>query len=328
MFQNKGKDTIGQTQILLRGLIQAESEHPRSALETGYPSGGCPGNGTNDDVPDIQGIQRTGNIERNGIFYRWSPLHDRVYDLIRDTRSCDQGNPLILRHPGDLHEHLYRIEGVAPYGGFFREHDRIGPIQDGIGNIRDLGPGRPGIPGHGLQHLGCRNNRFCCTIRLQDELFLGDGHLLYGDLDPQVSAGNHETVGCIDDRIYLLKGFLAFYLCHHKGLFPECPGKFLYLHDIFRALCKRYTEEIDTGFQAEFHKFQVFFSNWIHGKPGIGEVHPFVGEELTAGNDPAGCIAALYIEHLQVDKAVIEKYPASLFYTPDKVGKLYRDDGS
>ena len=39
----------------------------------------------------------------------------------------------------DARHHGYRLAGIAAAGGFRREHDRIGAIEDGIGHVAGLG---------------------------------------------------------------------------------------------------------------------------------------------------------------------------------------------
>lgn len=50
--------------------------------------------------------------------------------------------------------HADSFQGVVPFGRLSRQHDAVGSIQDGIGHVTALRPGRARLLDHALQHLG------------------------------------------------------------------------------------------------------------------------------------------------------------------------------
>lgn len=58
---------------------------------------------------------------------------------------ASQSKETCLRIFGDQPHHFYGPDGVLAHGRFFRQHDRVSSIQDGIGHVGYLGPGGPGL---------------------------------------------------------------------------------------------------------------------------------------------------------------------------------------
>ena len=50
--------------------------------------------------------------------------------------------------------HADSFQGVVPFGRLSGQHDAVGSIQDGIGHVTALCPGRARLLDHALQHLG------------------------------------------------------------------------------------------------------------------------------------------------------------------------------
>ena len=48
---------------------------------------------------------------------------------------------------------FYRQNGVLARCRFGTEHDRIGPVKHGVGNVIDFGAGGAGGVNHAFQHL-------------------------------------------------------------------------------------------------------------------------------------------------------------------------------
>ena len=55
-------------------------------------------------------------------------------------------------------------------------------------------PGGPGLLDHGFEHLGGADDGLAKLVALGEHLFLGDQHLLCGDLNANDAPGNHGAV--------------------------------------------------------------------------------------------------------------------------------------
>ena len=64
---------------------------------------------------------------------------------------CSTGFPVSTSHRGHSLDGLQRI---AALGGLSRQHDTIGTVQDGVGNVTALGTSGTRLLHHALQHLG------------------------------------------------------------------------------------------------------------------------------------------------------------------------------
>ena len=71
-----------------------------------------------------------------------------------------------------------RFERIHPDSGFGGEHHRVGPVEDRIRDVGDLGTRRPGIGDHRLQHLCRRDHRLAVPVRALDHPLLHQGHRL------------------------------------------------------------------------------------------------------------------------------------------------------
>ena len=82
---------------------------------------------------------------------------------------------------------------------FRRQHDSVGAIQNRIGNVKHLCPGRGWRINHRLHHLGCGNGHLIGRNGAAYELFLNGNQILIPNFNPQISARNHDPIGCSND---------------------------------------------------------------------------------------------------------------------------------
>src|SRR6185295_7807524 len=92
---------------------------------------------------------------------------------------------------GDLIEDLDALEGIFADGGFTAQHDCIRLLEDGVGDVGDLGAGGHGRLDHAFQHVGGDDDRTADTQTGFDDAALDDGQFLVGDLDAEIAARDH-----------------------------------------------------------------------------------------------------------------------------------------
>ena len=78
-------------------------------------------------------------------------------------------------------------------------HDTVSAVGDGITNIANLGSRGSRVLDHGLEHLGCADDGLAGNVAHGNNLLLRRKHLGGGNLDTQVTASNHDTVGLGQD---------------------------------------------------------------------------------------------------------------------------------
>jgi len=99
-----------------------------------------------------------------------------------------------LGGPADPVEPTDRLDRVPTDRALLAEHDRIRPVEHGIGHVGRLGPGRARVRHHAHQHLGRHDDRFARRVRASDEVLLRQREPLERHLDPEVAAGHHDRI--------------------------------------------------------------------------------------------------------------------------------------
>jgi hypothetical protein len=74
-------------------------------------------------------------------------------------------------------------------------HDTVRAVSNSVADVADLGSGGAGVLDHGLEHLGRADDGLAGNVAHGNDLLLGRKHLGGGNLDTQVTTGNHHTVG-------------------------------------------------------------------------------------------------------------------------------------
>ena len=104
-----------------------------------------------------------------------------------------------FRLAGNAVHACHRLDGVVAHGGLAGKHYRIGAVKDRVGHVAGLGPGRPGVGPHRVEHVGRGHDRLAGRPRRRDQPFLHVGHLFQRDFHAQVAAGHHDPVERLDD---------------------------------------------------------------------------------------------------------------------------------
>lgn len=109
---------------------------------------------------------------------------------------------------------------VVTLGGLAAEHDAVGTVDDGVADVADLGAGGARVLDHALEHLGSADDRLAGHVAHGDQLLLGGEDLRGGDLDAQVSAGDHDAVGCLEDLAEVVEALPVLDLGDDLDVFP------------------------------------------------------------------------------------------------------------
>ena len=101
-------------------------------------------------------------------------------------------------------------------GRLRREEDRIGAVEDRVGDVAGLGAGRARGDDHRLEHLGRHDRRHAEVEGAPNELLLDDRHLLERQLDAEVAPGDHHRVGGPGDVVEVVDGGTGLDLGHDR----------------------------------------------------------------------------------------------------------------
>ncbi len=158
---------------------------------------------------------------------------------------------LALGPQADAGHGLDRLDRIQTGGGFGTEHDRIGAIDHGIGDIEHFGPGRDRGFDHGLQHLRGGDHHPTAGQGFVDDLFLQAGQFGITDFHAQISTGHHHHIAGIDDVTEVGDGLGALDLGHQIGVAAGGPGQSAGLLDIVGRAAERYRDEIHLQFRRQ-----------------------------------------------------------------------------
>ena len=75
--------------------------------------------------------------------------------------------------------------GYLSAGGFAGEHDGVGAVENGVGNVTGLGARGARVFDHRLEHLGGDDHRLAPFRGAADHVLLNDGNFLGRHLDPR-----------------------------------------------------------------------------------------------------------------------------------------------
>ena len=83
---------------------------------------------------------------------------------------------VLLGLVGDAGLHLHGLDRVHAGRGLAGEHDGVGAVVDGVGNVGNLGARRARVVLHGVEHLCSGDNGLVGLVALADDLLLDVGH--------------------------------------------------------------------------------------------------------------------------------------------------------
>ena len=124
-----------------------------------------------------------------------------VHEVLEDGVVVDVrlGLAADVSHDGDS------LDGVGAGGGLAGEHDGVGAVEDGVGDVGGLRAGGAGGAGHGLEHLGGGDDGLAGFVAALDHALLREEDLLEVDLHAEVTARDHDGVGLADDVIIVVE---------------------------------------------------------------------------------------------------------------------------
>lgn len=132
------------------------------------------------------------------------------------------------------------LGGVSTLGGLTRKHDAVSTIGNSVTDIADLGSGGSGVLDHGLEHLGSADDGLAGNVAHGDDLLLGSKHLGGGDLNTQVTTGNHDTIGLGENLSKVVETLPVLDLGNNLDLLAILAKDLTNVLDVLAATDKRY----------------------------------------------------------------------------------------
>jgi hypothetical protein len=99
------------------------------------------------------------------------------------------------------------LHGVVAGRRFGRQHDRIGAVEDGVGDVRNFGAGGRRRVDHRFHHLRCRDRQLVRSRARRIMRFCKRRHRRVTDFDREVAARDHQAVGGVENLFERGDGF-------------------------------------------------------------------------------------------------------------------------
>jgi hypothetical protein len=192
-------------------------------------------------------------------------------------------------------------------GALGREHDRVGAVENGVGDVARLGAGGPHRVHHRLQHLRRHDDGTLVDARKAEDLLLDDWHALGREFDAEVAAGDHDCVGRSDDALEVVDGRRRFDLRDDgRGPAPRLAD-LAHVPDVLRFSHEREGHVVDAERQAEGKVGLVLFGEGGDAHAPRREVHARLIAHRSGLHDLADDAPRLDATHLEADPSVVDQ---------------------
>jgi hypothetical protein len=141
---------------------------------------------------------------------------------------------------------------------------------------------------------------------------LHPGHLLERHLDPQIAAGDHESIRDLHDLVETRERLRFLELRHDERL---AAGDLAHLRHVVRALHEGERDPIDPGIERRFQIGPVLFRHGGNGNRRVGQAHALAVRDLARDFDRGDGPALPDLLHPQAKPAVVDQ---------DRVARLQR----
>ena len=180
-----------------------------------------------------------------------------------------------------LVHHLDGLAGVRTLGGLTRQHDTIGTIQNGVGDIRHLSTSGTRVVRHGLEHLSGTDDGLTLDVTLGDHHLLGDEDLGGRDLDTKITTGNHDTVGLLKDLVEVVDTLLVLDLGNDLDLLSFLTEDLTDVADVATTTDEGREDHVDVVLDTESEIGDILLGQSGKVDVGAGKVHTLAGRDVT-----------------------------------------------
>ena len=228
----------------------------------------------------------------------------RVARVARDARLVPAPvGRLALGRARDRVHHLHRLDRVGADRRLLREHHGVGAVEDRVGHVCDLGARRPRRADHRVEHLGRRDRRPRVLAAEPQQPLLDHRHLLDRQLDPEVSARDHDAVGDADDVLGARDRLRLLDLRDQRD-----PRVLADVEDVLGAADEAQRHEVDADLDAGAQVLEVLLGHRWQLVGGAGDVEALARCDDAAELDLAVEFARVGArrQHAQAHRAVGE----------------------
>jgi hypothetical protein len=212
-----------------------------------------------------------------------------------------------------LDDPIHGLDGfhwILADGRLGREHNRVGAIPDGVGDVAGFGPGSDGLGDHRFEHLGGGYDRESQLVGDPDDLLLGAGHTLGRQLHAEVSAGDHDAIGGAGNLTEIGQCLRALDLGDETGLVTaagkcDVPCQL----EIAGIVYEAQSQVIDTHPDGELHVVTVNLGKGATLDRGARQGNALAGLEMTAAPDGGLGMVGMHLLDEELDEPIGDEDP-------------------
>ena len=316
-------DAVAQPE-LMEGMLAGRRRDDRAAgMEARDHARGRAGVARRDDRGGIQILRHRAAGVGNRVGNR---AHRRGLDDVVLNHVTVLAQAACLDEGGDAHHRVDSLDRVFACGGLAGEHDRVGAVDDGVGDVARLGARRARIADHRVEHLRRRDDGLRRDVALVDELLLQHGHLFHVDLDAQIAARDHDAVGDLEDLVEVVHAHAVFDL--GEDLHMAAAVVRAELADgqhVAGPADERGGDQVDALLDAKEDVAAVLLADGGHLQIDIGHGDALAAAQHAAIGHAANDVGAVFNAHdLHRQQAVVDEHVRA---GPDQLDHLGIGDG-
>ena len=175
---------------------------------------------------------------------------------------------VVFHFLGDAVHGRHRFDRVLARRQFRRQHDGVGAVENGGGDVGDFGARRHRARDHRFQHLRGDDDRLAGAAAGARHFLLHAGDFFQRHFDAEIAARDHQRVGKFEDVGEPRYGLRLLDLGHHRG---AAARKFLRFGDILGALNERQRDPIDAGIERGFEIGDILRRQRRQRHDGVGQ---------------------------------------------------------
>jgi hypothetical protein len=177
------------------------------------------------------------------------------------------------------------LGGVGTLGSLARQHDAVSTVSDSVSNVADLSTSRTRVLDHRLKHLGGADNGLASKVAHGNELLLSSKDLGGGNLDTQVTTGNHDTVSLAQNLGEVVETLTVLNLGNDLNLLALLAQNGTDVLDILGTSDERGKDHVDLVLDTKFQVVLVLLGEGRQVNVSVGQVDTLLGgdEAVVAG---------------------------------------------
>lgn len=300
--EQEGVHTTIQMGVAGGGGVSGDHEDGANRAVLGQQTGRLARGGQNNNTTSTQ-VERSTNSSHGA---RLNGLDGTLDKAGHFLEVGDVRNGVLSLEGGGVHL-PDRLSGVSTLGSLTRQHDAVGTIGDSVTNIADLGTGRAGVLDHGLEHLSGADDRLASQVAHGNHLLLGGENLSSGNLNTEITTGDHDTIGLLQNLGEVVKTLAVLNLGNDLNVLAILTENGADVSDVLGATNERGKDHVDSVLDTEAKIVLVLLRESGQIDVSVGQVDTLAGgdESVVASADLDGLLV-LDAQHIEAKDTVVD----------------------